>query len=536
VTDRPAVVGADLGPVLVVDDEITVRSVFVRTLEDAGYRTAQAEDGASALAATELERPSLVLLDITMPGMSGVEVVKAIRAGESGHAIPIILVTALADVVDRVRGLEAGANDYVAKPVALDELVARVAAQLRASRAWTEHQAAARIAAEHERARFINLTDVDSELDVTLREAADEASVFRGATRLLASIEGVALVSIALLEPAGLLRIHAIDGDAKRLAGLSTGVGDSVQPIPPSMEWALATGDAFVRAMDTQSDATIQGSLAVPGTASEAVIPIRAGEFTLGVLAVQTDDPEFFGEAELKLVGRAAVTVAARLREIERQERERALTNALEAERRESDRFASMTVAVDDALGAILRPDSLSIAACRLPVDLEVCSLAWFGFVQTDRRGQRLQVVASAGERENLAALIASIRRAPLAFVGEAALTMNRTAVLSDISRDSRFRHGARALLDSGMSSMVFVPIFVGLRLAAGLACYGTEAGAFGVREVALLERVGANVSHRLAAIESVRRLPRSREGIRTIARRANDDWTNVVGKRRERS
>jgi hypothetical protein len=75
---------------------------------------------------------------------------------------------------------------------------------------------------------------------------------------------------------------------------------------------------------------------------------------------------------------------------------------------------------------------------------------------------------------------------------------------------------------------MVFVPIFDGLRPAAGLAAYGTEVGAFGTREVALLERLAANVGQRLAAIESVRRLPRSREGIRKLARRA--DSGNVNG------
>jgi CheY-like chemotaxis protein len=124
--------------VLIVDDERKVREIFSRTLEEAGYRPIAVEDGAAALAALDTEHIALVLLDVTMPGMDGVQVVEAIRAREALQTLPIILVTARAELEERVRGLAAGADDYLGKPVHLEELVARVGAHIRAREAWTK--------------------------------------------------------------------------------------------------------------------------------------------------------------------------------------------------------------------------------------------------------------------------------------------------------------------------------------------------------------------------------------------------------------
>jgi GAF domain-containing protein len=142
--------------------------------------------------------------------------------------------------------------------------------------------------------------------------------------------------------------------------------------------------------------------------------------------------------------------------------------------------------------------------------------------VQADRNGSRLHLFASAYEGEGYANAIEQIRRRPTAFVGESAIASDRTTVVNDTLDDSRFLRCHDALRAAGLHSMMFVPIFAGLRPAAGIAFYGVEVGAFGVREVSLLERLGADVAQKLAAIESVRRLPRSREGIRTMAKRGD--------------
>jgi EAL domain-containing protein (putative c-di-GMP-specific phosphodiesterase class I)/CheY-like chemotaxis protein len=129
---------AAAGTVLVVDDEPAVRTLFARALRDAGYDTLEATDGIAALELLERHSVALILLDSTMPRLDGVGVIRAVREREATRTLPVILVTAKADLEDRVRGLEAGADDYLAKPVVLDELVARVRAQLRGHTAWTQ--------------------------------------------------------------------------------------------------------------------------------------------------------------------------------------------------------------------------------------------------------------------------------------------------------------------------------------------------------------------------------------------------------------
>ncbi len=124
--------------VLVVDDDDASRAVFRRALERAGYEVLEAGNGDDALATIDAVPVDLVLLDSYMPGLSGAEVLRRLRAGPTTQRLPVLFVTGHGDIEDRVQGLEAGADDYLVKPVELDELVARVHAQLRARDAWQD--------------------------------------------------------------------------------------------------------------------------------------------------------------------------------------------------------------------------------------------------------------------------------------------------------------------------------------------------------------------------------------------------------------
>jgi two-component system, OmpR family, response regulator ResD len=114
--------------ILVVDDEPTIVEVVELYLRREGFEVTTAADGHAALAAVERRRPDLVVLDLMLPGMSGLEVAQRLRA--SGR-LPIIMLTARGEETDRVVGLELGADDYVVKPFSPRELVARVRAVLR---------------------------------------------------------------------------------------------------------------------------------------------------------------------------------------------------------------------------------------------------------------------------------------------------------------------------------------------------------------------------------------------------------------------
>jgi len=116
------------GRVLVVDDDAALAEMLVIVLKGEGFTPSFVTHGDQALEAFREGRPDIVLLDLMLPGMSGIDVCKAIRA-ESG--VPIVMLTAKSDTVDVVLGLESGADDYVVKPFKPKELVARVRARLR---------------------------------------------------------------------------------------------------------------------------------------------------------------------------------------------------------------------------------------------------------------------------------------------------------------------------------------------------------------------------------------------------------------------
>jgi two-component system response regulator MprA len=114
---------------LVVDDEPPMRAALKRALELGGFEVSLAADGKEGLSSAEENHPDLVVLDILMPGVDGLEVCRTLRA--RGNRTPILMLTARDAVADRVDGLEAGADDYLVKPFALEELLARVRALLR---------------------------------------------------------------------------------------------------------------------------------------------------------------------------------------------------------------------------------------------------------------------------------------------------------------------------------------------------------------------------------------------------------------------
>ena len=159
---------ADQGTIVVIEDDRNIADLVELYLRQEGYRVVQAEDGTKAIDAVRNQRPQLVVLDVGLPGeMDGLDVCRRLRSG--GNNVPILMLTARDGEIDRVLGLELGADDYVTKPFAPRELVARVRAILR------------RTEGPKESPDVLNVGDV--EVDIGRREARVNGAVVPLATR-----------------------------------------------------------------------------------------------------------------------------------------------------------------------------------------------------------------------------------------------------------------------------------------------------------------------------------------------------------------
>ena len=136
---------ANAGRVLIVDDDAANLALISRMMRRLGYTTATAADGEAALAAVVRELPDIVLLDVNMPRLDGFEVCHRLKSVQATRLIPVVLLTSLAAVEDRVRGLEVGADDFLSKPFVAAELEARVRSLMRLKRYTDELDSAAAV-------------------------------------------------------------------------------------------------------------------------------------------------------------------------------------------------------------------------------------------------------------------------------------------------------------------------------------------------------------------------------------------------------
>ena len=123
--------------VLVVDDEVAILQTLRYNLEKNGYVVCVAGDGRQALSVVEIEKPDLILLDIMLPSLDGIEVCREIRRRSN---VPILMLTAKGQEIDKVLGLEIGADDYITKPFSIHEVIARIRAHLRRANAAIHHE------------------------------------------------------------------------------------------------------------------------------------------------------------------------------------------------------------------------------------------------------------------------------------------------------------------------------------------------------------------------------------------------------------
>jgi two-component system phosphate regulon response regulator PhoB len=218
------------GLVLIVDDERDLRTLLDFNLRQAGWRTAQAETGAEALARARSLKPAVVILDLNLPDVSGMEVCRLLRADPDTRELPILMLTARGAEEDRVAGLMLGADDYLPKPFSLRELVLRVEAVSRrrpsaaTGSAPNKRAEAGRIALDLD----AHLCIVDGvELPLTLQEFRLLAYLIQGRGRVRTREDLLADVWNASPE----LETRTIDTHVKRLRDKLGAAGDIIETV-----------------------------------------------------------------------------------------------------------------------------------------------------------------------------------------------------------------------------------------------------------------------------------------------------------------
>jgi two-component system phosphate regulon response regulator PhoB len=217
------------GLVLIVDDERDLRTLLEFNLRQAGWRTAQAESGAEALARARTLKPNVIVLDLNLPDVSGIDVCRLLREDPDTRDLPILMLTARSTEEDRVQGLTVGADDYLPKPFSLRELVLRVDAVSRrrpsaAAPAPNQRIEAGRIALDLD----AHLCFVDgAELPLTLQEFRLLAYLIQGRGRVRTREELLADVWNASPE----LETRTVDTHVKRLRDKLGAAGDIIETV-----------------------------------------------------------------------------------------------------------------------------------------------------------------------------------------------------------------------------------------------------------------------------------------------------------------
>ena len=217
------------GLVLIVDDERDLRTLLDFNLRQAGWRTAQAETGAEALARARALKPTVVILDLNLPDVSGMDVCRLLRADEETREVPILMLTARGAEEDRVQGLTLGADDYLPKPFSVRELVLRVEAVSRRRPVATAGAPHQRVEAGHIALDLdAHLCTVDgAELPLTLQEFRLLAYLIQGRGRVRTRED--LLTDVWNASPG--LETRTVDTHVKRLRDKLGAAGDIIETV-----------------------------------------------------------------------------------------------------------------------------------------------------------------------------------------------------------------------------------------------------------------------------------------------------------------
>lgn len=451
--------------ILVVDDDPGIRRVFQSMLSGSGYRVTVVGSGEEALAYLHLITPDLILLDLTLPGINGYEMTRRLKADTSKPFIPVIVITAHGDVETSVNSLDAGADDFIVKPVEMDELLARVRAMLRLQRAQRDLRNEQR-----KTELLLHLTrelGASIELDVLLTRFLDH----------LADAVGAVRASMILT-----------DFDSDRALFYSS----SRRPATTLLQEILRQGVAgqvlrdravIVIADTRDDDRWISNTSYSQNVRSVAAVPVLRENTVLGVITLVHHTPGYFSDQHVDLLESVATQTAVALESARLFSLTQRQTELLARRAEELRRLNE----VNAYLSELMQPDQL----VRLVVYI---IQQQFGYPQVSllmHHGGELVVHAAAG-----AAALPSTENLRLSIdsgLNGWAFRHQQLVRVDDVTIDDRFV--ALRPADATIRSELIVPIILRRRPLGTLDIQSPEPAAFGPNDEALMGAVVGQLS-----------------------------------------
>lgn len=447
--------------ILVVDDDPSTRRIFQLLLGDTGYRVSTASSGEEALAYLDLVTPDLVLMDLILPGISGQQVTEQIKADQTKPFIPVILVTGRGDQKSKVMSLDAGADDFLVKPVEFAELLARVRAMLRLQRSQRSLRA--------EQRKTELLLHLTRELGTTL----DLDKLLTQFLDRLADAIGAVRASIILIR-----------GDAPRLYSSNrTGTATTLDDILRDgiAGWVLRKGQpALIE--DTRVDSrwvaiTPHQRL----VRSVAAVPIIREEQPLGVITLVHHTPGYFTAEHLELLDSVAAQSAIALENAELFRLTGSQKNLLERRAEELQRINQ----VSRHLAELMSPDQLLRLVSHLIQHT-------FGYTMVSillRDGDDL--VARAGAGSTTAEAHIGVRIPNLKGITGWAVANQQPLYVPDVHKDERF---VPLGPEDRTRSELAVPIMTAREVFGALAVESDLPNAFGPSDITLLSTLASQL------------------------------------------
>jgi len=488
---EPLSIEKEQATILVVDDSVASAKLLEIQLGHAGYRVVLAHDGEQALARVKARAPDLIILDVMMPGLDGFSVCQRIKSDKETRFIPLIMLTALDQVPDRIRGLQAGADDFLSKPFNREELLARVRSLLRLRSAYD--------ALQTERNHLALLYSISQEINSSL--ASDEVLekiVIRTREALQAN-----MCSIILLGERQEVVRQIVSREGHPLAVMESVAPEAMQRGLGGWVLQHRTGTVVVDAVHDERWLVLPGDPEPVGSVIAA--PLAVGQEIMGIVLLTHAAPGFFQAGHLTVLTSIAAQAAVTVRNARLYERE-------QQRRRKLELLQSAGVAIS----AELNRDALLYLIVRQGATLLNVPAA--SLMLLDESRSHLQVEAWWGFSEQYA----QRERVPASEVWPLLADGRRSFQIPDLSQGVWGR--TELAREEGLTSQLSLALVASGQFLGLLNLYSQrEARAFGPDEVNLAETFGQQAAVALANAELLARTREERAKLSAVLSSTTD-------------